>query len=1219
MLFRSVIWMFLFLNTARLAGQIPQFRQELINEVKGTPLLSLGDMAQDDRGFIWIGGLYSLCKYDGTDMEVFTNRPDDTTSIAPGPYVLVIKGKNECMWVGSNTNGLIRFDLRTEKARNFISDPAKPSALTGNEIAGLYETPEGGLWVGTNKLALHYLPPGASEFQRFRPPLPPGVADYSEAGLIGEIVPDPTNPDWLWLGSRNGVYRFDCNTHEFRLFPFATSVNYWYRSYNIQLYLDASGQVWAGSFSTGLMRLNQATGQWQVWKKTNDKSALINANTVFDIVPFDDHQLLVSTAIDGIWLADFKTGTVEYTDIAPKQPNGLPANLFFARQAANGDFWFGTGNGLVRLTHKTPALNWRYFPNLNPQLRRNNWQRAYALSPDKSLLCMGTLRGDGLLLYDWRNKHLEAIPYRKPLKHDETDVLMDALVFDPSGRLWIGTEDGLLCMQQPVESALQNHAVMEPVNPITPVLGNAHVTALLVASETLWIGTKGRGLFRMHLGTRVQEAVKPGAGLSGNSNINCLLADAAGQIWVGHDGGLTVLNGKTEPKGYFQHASGARSGLSWSQVTDLELDGAGHLWIATLGGGLNRLRHADPDHPQFDHFFNNDVPGGNVVYEFVLAENGQLWLGTQSGHALLDTATRQFVNYDHRDGLFAKIGAMIRLPDGYIVSGGNAGFHIFHPDSLRKSDTQPVVYFKRFKVFDQEIDLPSQIDRLPALTLDFDQNYFSFELGALNFGEKERTQFAYWLEGFDPGWVSSGSRDYVSYTNLPAGKYRFRVKAANKHGVWSAQEKVIEIVILPPWWRSWWFRLLAVMVLAGFAWALYKAWQQRRRVLEAQRVVEYFNKADYRNASVHDILWDVIHNCIARLQLEDCVIYLLDESGENLVQEAASGAKNPRPFEILNPIIIPLGKGIVGAVALKKQAELISDTRLDPRYIVDDQPRLSELAVPIVHENRVIGVIDSEHSRKGFFKKFHLKVLQTVAALSAEKIVKARAEAIVKEKERQLHELNRNLAESQLTALRAQMNPHFLFNCLNSINWYIVKNQPKEASRYLTKFSRLIRLILEYSKNREITLSQELDTLRLYIEMEAMRFEHHFEFDISIAPDLDPEDIAIPPLILQPYVENAIWHGLMQKNGPGKLCVEIFSEKNLLVCVIEDDGIGREAAAEIKGQAVRPRELHGMNITEARLAMLKGKSSAITPVHIHDLLDASGHAAGTRVEIRLPI
>ncbi|MBK8192168.1 MAG: histidine kinase [Lewinellaceae bacterium] len=207
---------------------------------------------------------------------------------------------------------------------------------------------------------------------------------------------------------------------------------------------------------------------------------------------------------------------------------------------------------------------------------------------------------------------------------------------------------------------------------------------------------------------------------------------------------------------------------------------------------------------------------------------------------------------------------------------------------------------------------------------------------------------------------------------------------------------------------------------------------------------------------------------MARLGLEDCVIYMLDEAGDFLVQEAAYGSKGPELYQLKDPLRIPLGQGIVGSAALKGQVELVPDTRLDRRYIVDDTPRLSELAVPILHDGRVIGVIDSEHSRRGFFSDYHVQVLKTIASLCSDKIAHARTEEIVLEKERQLRELNRNLAESQLTALRAQMNPHFLFNCLNSINWYIIKNQPTEASRYIAKFSRLVRRILEHSENRLI-------------------------------------------------------------------------------------------------------------------------------------------------------
>ncbi|MCK6694190.1 MAG: histidine kinase, partial [Thermoanaerobaculia bacterium] len=362
---------------------------------------------------------------------------------------------------------------------------------------------------------------------------------------------------------------------------------------------------------------------------------------------------------------------------------------------------------------------------------------------------------------------------------------------------------------------------------------------------------------------------------------------------------------------------------------------------------------------------------------------------------------------------------------------------------------------------------------------------------------------------------------------------------------------------------------------------------------------------------------DVTHKCMARLGLEDCVIYLLDESGEYLVQEAAFGAKSPEIFQLKDPLRIPLGQGIVGSAGLKARPELVGDTRRDPRYIVDDQARLSELAVPILHEGRVIGVIDSEHSRRGFFTGYHVQVLKTIASLCADKIAQARAVELVQEKERQLRELDRNLAETQLTALRAQMNPHFLFNCLNSINWYIIKNRPAEASRYIAKFSRLIRLILDHSKNRQITLSQELDALRLYLEMEAIRFEERFNYSIDVSGEIDPEEIMVPPLIFQPYVENAIWHGLMPKKGPGYVSIKLRPNGEGLICTIEDNGIGREAAALMGNSNTMKRQSQGLKITEARIRQANNSESDLSPVQFIDLYDDKGQACGTRVVLQI--
>lgn len=1219
--FRFYFWPILLVlaESVPLSAQTLPYRRVLINKAGEMPLRGMVDMAEDDRGFLWLGGTYGLYRYDGASLETFTNRPDDPASIVPGPYNQVLKNRpGNGLWLGSGTSGLSFFDLSSEKAQNFSANPADTTALAGNEVAGLFEDAAGGLWVGTNRFTLHYLSPqkkpGQSpRFQRFRPEMPSNdPADFTVAGELGEIIPDVQNPDVLWVGSRYGVYRFNRTTFSFQLFPFDRRVTYWYRPLNLQMYMDPEGFIWCGSFATGLCRLDPATGKWAIFTKNNRTGSSMNANSILDIIAFDDQNILVLTSTDDAWKVNWKLQRLEFLNIGVAQPGANPASLVRAFRRRDGDIWLIHNQGLIWLTRRHRLWGFVYFPGFLPEAVRSNWQRAFAISPDSQSLYIGTLRGDGLLVYDLIKEQLKVYSYKTPRGPDETDVLMDALCFDSSGRCWIGSDSGLLFLEKNTKKIRR----FNNTSSLSQELNDAHIASLAARGRYLWIGTKGRGLFRLEIpdGDLRRE---PAAGMSRESAVNCLLADNRGYLWAGHDRGLTAFDPATKKSWHFNRSARPPDGLSNDQITALATDARGHLWFSTLGGGLMRLRNADPVRPFFDAYYNNEVPGGNLVYEFVVCNRGKIWLGVQSGLAVLDTSTRAFVNYDYRDGMFAKIGAMIRLPDGRIASGAHRGFHIFHPDTLFHSESPPVPYLKRFRVFDKEMLLPLWINETKSLKLPHSQNHFSFELGAINFGENARNVFAYRLEGYDRDWVYSGARNYISYNNLPAGAYTLHVKAANKHGVWSEQEKTISVVIRAPYWQTWWFVALLIAGLMTFVFVLFKMWQQRQRIRAAQNAVSYFTNADYRQSGVRDILWDVSHKCMARLGLEECVIYLLDESGEYLVQEAAYGAKSPEIYQLKDPLRIPLGQGIVGSAALKGQPELVRDTRLEPRYIVDDQPRLSELAVPILHDGRVIGVIDSEHSKRGFFTEYHVQVLKTIASLCADKIAQARAAEAVQEKERQLRELNRNLAESQLTALRAQMNPHFLFNCLNSINWYIIKNRPAEASRYIAKFSRLIRLILEHSKNRQITLTQELDALRLYLDMEAMRFEQRFEYLIDVSDEIDPEEIMVPPLIFQPYVENAIWHGLMPKNGPGYVRIILRSGGEGLLCKIEDNGIGREAAASMSNHQMSKRQSQGLKITEARIRQANNHGSGASPVRFTDLFDNQGRACGTIVELRI--
>jgi len=214
---------------------------------------------------------------------------------------------------------------------------------------------------------------------------------------------------------------------------------------------------------------------------------------------------------------------------------------------------------------------------------------------------------------------------------------------------------------------------------------------------------------------------------------------------------------------------------------------------------------------------------------------------------------------------------------------------------------------------------------------------------------------------------------------------------------------------------------------------------------------------------------------------------------------------------------------------------------------------------------------------------------------------------------------NRKQGELQQQSLRAQMNPHFLFNSLNSINRFILQNNKSQASEYLAKFSKLVRFILQNSEADLIPLENEIETLKLYLELEALRFEYHFEYRISIDDSIETDVIKVPPLIIQPYVENAIWHGLMHKHEIGQLDIEISQENNYLFLKITDDGIGRKKATELSSKSATRHKSMGLKLTEERIATMPCSVEYKPSVKINDLVNSDGSAAGTEVIIQIPL
>ncbi len=240
-------------------------------------------------------------------------------------------------------------------------------------------------------------------------------------------------------------------------------------------------------------------------------------------------------------------------------------------------------------------------------------------------------------------------------------------------------------------------------------------------------------------------------------------------------------------------------------------------------------------------------------------------------------------------------------------------------------------------------------------------------------------------------------------------------------------------------------------------------------------------------------------------------------------------------------------------------------------------------------------------------KKDQLQLMMNEANITLEK----------QNREQEVAQLNHQKTELEMLALRAQMNPHFIFNCLSSINRFILINNTEAASSYLTKFSRLIRMALQHSEKSMITLEKELEMLRHYLDLERLRFKNVFDYSITFINTIDASTIFVPPLILQPFAENAIWHGLMHKKGTGHLDIALSIEGKILTSIITDNGIGRAEAALLNSKTAEKDKSMGVQITVERLALLNKTTDQKSFFDIEDIIDKEGNTSGTKVELKI--
>jgi ligand-binding sensor domain-containing protein/putative methionine-R-sulfoxide reductase with GAF domain len=905
---------------------------------------------------------------------------------------------------------------------------------------------------------------------------------------------------------------------------------------------------------------------------------------------------------------------------------------------------------------KETAQHWVHDPIDQRSIGGNN---AFNIRYDTSGYLFVTTQTSGVHFYNVKQQHPGSKPYFIDDKNEIFDGYIQSVVTDEGSNLWIATQDRLIQWDRLNDKTTYVPCLLPDG---TNINGRETIRRVhLDDRQNLWVGTSRFGILILNKANKTIAQITdsiPGKRTDLPAPwINAICADKYGNRWVGTLRGTCMINKENfEINSFRDHPLLAE--MSKYPCASLSLDEAGRMWIGTTRGAYcydavrNSIMHYSTRNGLAHNtvYAVNEDKRGNIYFAtaggfsilsadgkiksfnrtnglrndrcegLLVDEKGYVWIGNLNCILRYDPVNKKFTVYEEGLG-FSHAGFRMRTAhkssSGEMIWGTDRGLIYFFPEQMSKAPLPIYPSVNTLQAGDELFHFTGKEDiRFPYNTSSF---VFIFSSGELS-GDK-KNQFLYRLVGFDKEWRSPVTVGQAVYSKLPPGDYTFEVKVSRDGINWYDASYPVEIIINHPWWQQTWFRLLVALITMGIIYFAYVYFQKRKKKKEIDHTIEYFANSAYEHSSVEDILWDISRNCISRLGFEDCVIYLTDEENKVLVQKAAYGPKNPRAYEILNQIKIPFDKGIVGSVAVSGKGEIINDTSKDSRYIVDDEKRLSEITVPIIHEGKVIGIIDSENGKKNFFKKHHLKTLQSIASLCSAKISHAIAMDAMKQSKMELMELNVKMAESRFSNLRLQMNPHFLFNSLSSIQHLIVSQQTTKAYKYLTLFSNFLRSLLNFAEKNFIPLDEELKILKMYIELESLRFDDSFTYEITVDESLANDEVLLPSLMVQPFAENAIWHGLLHKEGDKKLAIHFNnSSEEFLTCIIEDNGIGRARSTTIQKNKISSavHQSKGIGIIRERLNLMQQKTGKPAKVEIIDQYNNINEPTGTKVIITIP-
>ncbi len=745
-----------------------------------------------DPDIFWIGTKGGLNRFDRRT-ETYTyyqHDPKDPQSLSRNGINALIQDRQDphLLWIASD-GGLDRFDKRTETFIRHQPDPDDPHSLLCSEVWRVIQdvTDPHILWIGTWGCGLHRFDKRTGHFKPYLHDPDDPASSGAEDGIICALAQDVDDPDVLWLGSlSNGLDRFDRRTETFTHYAHDPQDPESIVEGVISLiYDDGQGTLWLGGWvaNNGLTLFDKAAETFSNYRHDPSDARSLSGDQLVNV--YQDRSgitwiVTLSGKVDKIdpWAHRFALYQHQ-----PSENSLVHDTINAIYEDREGTIWLGTPNGLSRFDRRTET-----FTNYVHEL---------------------------------------ADPSSLPASYVQ-DITQGA-----SGNLWLAHFPGPLARLNPktgeVEAVYQGD-----LESFTFVIQDPK------DADLLWVGMRPGGFARFDKRTESFTIYKPDLdhperGVSYAFMYTALYDPQVDVIWIGgwEGGGLNRFDRRSETFTHYQADPDDPTSIATDAIAALYQDAEGTLWVGTLGGGLNRF---DAETETFTHYTEDqDVP---AMINGILQNDasGNLWLSTDSGIVVFNPRTEQVeMHYTHLDGLQGDAflpGSALKSRDGELWFGGANGVNRFDPDALVQNPHAPPIVLTAFTQGGEPYPPDTAPERLEAVTLDWQQNFFEFEFVALNFTHPQKNEYAYMLEGVDQTWYDAGTQRFGRYTGLSPGYYTLRIKGANNDGVWNEEGVSLPITVTPPFWKTWWFLTLVVGVASSGVGAI--TWSRIRR-LRAER------------------------------------------------------------------------------------------------------------------------------------------------------------------------------------------------------------------------------------------------------------------------------------------------------------------------------------------------------------------------------------------------